>query len=75
MKIKYLSKIIFAITTCLFILLIVQTGVSQPPPPLLPNDVTQAPIDTGLFGLGMMGLMYAIKKIRTDFKNQSNKHS
>jgi hypothetical protein len=38
--------------------------IAQPPPPALPQDVTQAPIDGGLALLALSGGAYALKKIR-----------
>jgi hypothetical protein len=39
--------------------------IAQPPPPALPSDVTQAPIDGGLVVLALSGGAYALKKIRS----------
>lgn len=42
--------------------------IAQPPPPALPSDVTQAPIDGGLSLLALGGSALAIKKLRNRIK-------
>lgn len=38
--------------------------IAQPPPPALPSDVTQAPIDGGLSILALSGGLYMLKKLK-----------
>ena len=52
----------------LVITLVILTGdlsFAQPPPPALPQDVTQAPIDGGLGLLAAGGAAYAMRKFRS----------
>jgi len=43
--------------------------IAQPPPPALPSDVTQAPIDGGLGLILFGGCAYALRKLAKSIKN------
>ena len=61
MKSKGLLLLLLGITV---VILTGDLSFAQPPPPALPQDVTQAPIDGGLGLLAAGGAAYAWRKIQ-----------
>jgi len=54
----------FALTVLLILLVLVSISSAQIPPPVMPSDPSQAPLD-GVFILVISGGMYALKKLRS----------
>lgn len=65
MKSKGLLLLLLGITV---VILTGDLSFAQPPPPALPQDVTQAPIDGGLGLLAAGGAAYAWRKIKNKMK-------
>jgi hypothetical protein len=65
---KYL--LILSVLLIINVLSVSETSFAQgaPPPPALPGDVPQAPIDGGLGILAVGGGVYALKKLREQRK-------
>jgi len=64
---KNFQKVVSIAVFCVFLVAVLLTADSvfaQPPPPALPQDVTQAPIDGGLGLLLVGGGAYALKKLK-----------
>lgn len=59
-----MKKLLTLLCVLSIVILLPELLFSQPPP-MLPSDVTQAPIDGGLSLLGLAGGAYFLKKIRS----------